>query len=105
MDIFRFCCAIEDIVWNPAEDGWLPPPLFDIMPPLGTASTPGGSYIPLAGTPPVAVVAPPPTARLLEFEFNYNIWPEPAPVLYYELPMFSSPWADGCLAPLTGFYY
>ena len=70
MDIFLFCCAIEDIVWNPAEDGWLP--LFDIMPELdGTASTPGGSVIPLAGTPPGPVeLGAPPTARLLEFELS-----------------------------------
>ena len=45
------------------------------MPPLGTASTPGGSYIPLAGTPPAEVVPPAPTARLLEFELSCNICP------------------------------
>ena len=80
IDIFRFCYAIDDIVWKPAEDGWLP--LFDIMFPFETASTPGGSYIPLAGTPgPAEPGAPAPTARLLEFELSYSICAEPAPVL------------------------
>ena len=101
MDIFRFCCAIEDMAWNPAEEGWLP--LIEVMPPLGTASTPGGSYIPLAGTPgPAELGAPAPTARLLEFELSCSICPEPAPVLCCEVPMFSSPCAEAYLAPVTG---